>query len=122
MILLKTGAETLGAVLEKAKHAQHGRPRGAEPGDTILIAQTKGTLRPGQKPIRWIMEYVGAYEDVRGESERIWGKHWPYIIEGRNVRDVEPFDIADLQVTGKDYGAVQAQCPVEPEDAAAVWR
>jgi 5-methylcytosine-specific restriction protein A len=120
MILLRTGPDTLDAVLREAKHALHGRPQGVSPGDIILIAQLKGTLRPGQKPIRWIMEYVDAYEDKIGESEQIFGRPWRYIIEGRDVRNIEPFDIADIQVTNKCYGPGGPLCHVEAEDEAAV--
>lgn len=120
MLLIKTSIATLEAVLREAKHALHLRPQGLEFGDIILIAQTKDSLRRKQKAIRWIMNYVQIYKDVNDESDKIWGKHWPYIIEGDNVRSVEPFNIEDIQITNKHYGSAQAFSPINPEDESAI--
>lgn len=120
MLLIKTSGGTLRNVLLNAKHAVHGRPSNVRVGDIILVSQTKGTLVRGQMPIRWIMEYVRTYEDLNGESDRLWGRHWPYIIEARNVRSVEPFDLDDIRATDREYYKVQTFCAVEPEDEAAV--
>jgi 5-methylcytosine-specific restriction protein A len=120
MLLIKTSAGTLRNVLLKAKHAVHGRPSNLREGDIILVSQTKGTLARGQMPIRWIMDYVRTYEDLRGESDRLWGQHWPLIIEAKNVRSIEPFDLDDIRATNKEYYKVQTFCAVKPEDEAAV--
>lgn len=120
MLLIKTSAATLHNVLLNAKHAVNGRPSNVREGDIILVSQTKGTLARGQMPIRWIMEYVRTYKDARGESDKLWGKHWPYIIEARNVRSIEPFDLDDIRATTKGYYKVQTFCAVKPEDEAAV--
>lgn len=88
-------------VLNNAKHATDGKPHRIKPGDIILIAQTKSTLLPGQKPIRWIMNFVSCEADVNNLSDKIWGKHWRYIINGNNVRPIEPFDINEIKVTSK---------------------
>lgn len=120
MILFKNKAETMQGVLKEAKHATDGKPRYLSPGDLILIAQTKGTLLPNQKPIRWIMNFVSCKEDSNNESDRIWGRHWRYIITGENVRSVEPFDIDDIKLSSKNYAAAQTHCEVEREDEEVI--
>jgi hypothetical protein len=39
-------------------------------------------------------------------GDRMWGRHWTYIINGKNVRPVEPFDIDEIKVSSKNYGTV----------------
>jgi len=102
-------------------HATDNPPRRARPGEIVLIAQTKSTLRPGQKPIRWIMEYEKAVFDRENNTDKIWGRHWKYLIIGRNLQEVEQFDIDDLKVTDKNYAYVQTFCYVEPEDEEAIY-
>jgi 5-methylcytosine-specific restriction enzyme A len=120
MLLFKNSSKTMEGVLNNAKHATDGRPQNIKSGDIILIAQTKSTLLPEQKPIRWIMNFVSCEEDVNNLSEKIWGKHWRYLINGNNVRPVEPFDINDIKVTSKNYDAVQTYAIIELEDEEEV--
>jgi 5-methylcytosine-specific restriction protein A len=122
MILFKNTSETLEGVIKNSMHATNGRPKNIMTGDLILIAQTKKTLAPEQKPIRWVMEYISCEEDTTGRSNEIWGKSWRYLIRGKNLRSVEPFDIDDIKITDKNYGAVETHCPVEPEDEEAILR
>lgn len=122
MLLFKNSSKTMEGVLNNAKHATDGKPHNVKPGDIILIAQTKGTLLPGQKPIRWIMNFVSCEEDVNNLSDKIWGKHWRYLINGKNVRSVEPFEINDIKVTSKNYDAVQTYAFIEPEDEKEVLK
>jgi len=119
MLLLKTRAETLPGVLGNAKHASFTRPN-ADPGDPILIAQTKSTLEPGQKSIRHVMTFVACYEDINNESDRIWGKHWTYIIEGRDVRVIKPFNLEDIQISDHNYDPIVTHGRLKDEDEAAV--
>lgn len=119
MLLLKTSAETLPGVLGNAKHASFTRPN-AEPGDLILIAQTKGTLKPGQKSIRHVMTFVACYEDIDNESDHIWGKRWTYIIEGRDVQAIKPFNLEDIQISDHKYGPIMTHGRLKDEDEAAV--
>jgi 5-methylcytosine-specific restriction protein A len=120
MLLFKNSAKTMEGVLNNAKHATDGKPHHVKPGDIILISQTKNTLLYGQKPIRWVMNYLSCEEDVDNLSDKIWGKHWRYIINGENVRSVEPFDINEIKITSKNYDAVQTYSVVEPEDEEEV--
>lgn len=122
MLLFKNSAKTMEGVLNNAKHATDGNPHHVKQGDIILIAQTKSTLLPGQKPIRWIMNFVSCEGDVNNLSDKIWGKHWRYLINGNNVRSVEPFDINDIKITSKNYDAVQTYAVIEPEDEEEVLK
>lgn len=104
MIIIKTSGKTIENVVLYAKHALNGKPH-LRRGDIILISQTKDSLPPYTKPIQYLMEFECCYYDHKKESKEIWGKFWPYIIEGRNCRRLKkPFDISDVQVTSKDYG------------------
>lgn len=118
IVILRTSKETIGEVVRQSKYAlcgalDEGKLR---PGDTILIAQTVATSG-GQAPIRYRMEYVRCYADRTGESKRIWGKQWPFMVEGANARPLKkPFDIRRLQVTTKNYAQGGTVVYVEPED------
>ncbi len=116
MIIFKNDASTMDGVLRNAMHATDGRPSDINKGDIILIAQTKGTLSEDQKPIRWVMDFVSCNLDINDESKKIWGKKWQYIIRGENLRSVEPFDIDQIKVSKKNYGAIQTHGTVLPDD------
>jgi 5-methylcytosine-specific restriction protein A len=123
MIIFKNRGDTMEGVLQNQKHATSNNLQFV-PGEIILIQQTFSTLAyPTQKSIRWIMNYVQTYPDVHNESDRIWGRHWKYIIEGTNLRPVEGFDIAELQVTNLNYGqGAITHAYIDPLDEAAVLK
>jgi 5-methylcytosine-specific restriction enzyme A len=51
------------------------------------------------------MTYIRSYEDLDHESDKIWGHHWQYIIEGTDVRILKrPFNMQDIQITDTNYG------------------
>lgn len=90
-------------MVKLCKHALDSQPH-ITVGDIILLAETKDNLVSGEKPIRYLMEFHRIYADSKGESERIWGKHWRYIIEGRGCRTLKrPFDICEIQLTETNY-------------------
>lgn len=100
-VIFKTHADTLPGVV---KHALQSLPQLAH-GDTILLAQTLQSLPHGLKQIRYRMTYARAYLDRGNESDQIWGRHWRYLIEGVELKALRrPFNIADLQVSTKNYG------------------
>lgn len=70
MLLVKTHEDTLPNVIKFCMHALNVQPTLSQ-GEIILIAQTKDTLSPGDKPIRHCMEFYSIYADNEGESERI---------------------------------------------------
>jgi 5-methylcytosine-specific restriction enzyme A len=123
MILFKNRFDTLAGVLKNAKHACDSRPSDIYPGEIILIAQTMNTLSRGQKSIRYIMEFQSCYEDKLGESDSIWGKEWKYIIKGKNIRQVEPFNLEDIQVTNHNYSPIvtHGKLKTDDEDAVLNW-
>lgn len=119
MLLLKTSGRTIDEVVRRAKHATDSRPN-AQIGDLILIAQTKDTLQPGKKSIRYIMTYKGYRLDTENESKRVWGKKWKYIIDGYDVVEIRGFNIEDIQVSKKNYDPIVTHCRLEPKDEEAV--
>jgi 5-methylcytosine-specific restriction enzyme A len=121
MMLFRTSAATLKTVLNEAKHAFNTPPRKAKEGDIILVCE-KVNEAPNRKPIRWIMEYVQSYEDTQDEAQRLWGKQWNYIVECRNVRSIEAFDIRKLQITKVNYLATQTFAYVREDDEKEILR
>lgn len=120
VFLFKNKAETLPSAVKNIMQATHGRVRGILTGDLILIAQTKSSLGPHKKPIRWIMDFVSCEEDVSNESDRIWSHHWNYIIRGTNIRSVEPFDIDEIKESSRNYAIMQKPCKLYPRDEEIV--
>jgi 5-methylcytosine-specific restriction enzyme A len=119
MVLFKTGLTNLTNVLSHCKHAFHHEVKCSK-GEMILIQQTYNSLRSHEKSIRWVMDYVRTYFDSTGESDQIWGNHWNYIIEGKNLRSVEPFDMDDLQVSDKNYKSAVTHVWIESSDEVAI--
>ena len=105
MVIFRTSKETLPKVVAHCKHALPNKPKHLRLGDIILIAQTINSLNYNQKPIRYRMEFVNCFEDREGLSERIWGRHWNYIIAGRNCCELkQPFDIRKIPNPRGEYG------------------
>ena len=118
MILLKTSGKTIGKVVEEQKHALRVAPRVSR-GELILISQTEDSLRPRELPVQYVMTFVRCYPDRSGESLRLWGKRWPYIIQGENCRRLKrPFRMSEMAVSGKTYGRGFTLWSVDPEDEA----
>lgn len=84
-VIFKTDAVTLPGVLKHAKHALQVEPKLSR-GDTILIAQTLQSLRRREKQIRYRMGFVRSYLDTNGETDRIWHRHWRYVVEGTSLK------------------------------------
>lgn len=121
MAIFKTDASTLPNVIAHAKHALYRVPNRLIQGDRVLIAQTLQSLQRGKKQIRFVMSYVRSYRDTRGESDQIWGRHWPFIIEGTDLRELtRPFNIAAMQITSRNYGQGGPVVYVDPVDEKAI--
>lgn len=121
MLIIRTSGKTIENVVRHAKHALKKQPQRLSRGDIILISQTKDSLPPYIKPIQYLMEFERCYDDQEKESRQIWGKSWPYIIEGRNCRQLKKsFEISEVQVTAKDYGRGGPIVYVEEADIRAL--
>jgi 5-methylcytosine-specific restriction protein A len=69
------------------------------------------------------MTFVRTYLDQNGETDRIWGRHWRYVIEGEALRALRrPFNIAELQVSAKNYGRGGPIVHVDPLDEEILRR
>jgi len=88
----------------------------------MLIALTKGSVdgKEGDgKSIKYIMRYDGYYESP-DESLEIWNRKWKYIIKGKGLQTVRPFNMEDVQKREKPYTYYGNYLNVAPEDEAAV--
>lgn len=120
MILLKTSAQTLDDVLRNQKHATKNKFH-YETGEILLIQQTVNSLTSStDKTICWVMNCVEIYPDLNNESDRIWGQHWNYIIQGENLRAVDGFNITDLQVTNHNYKCIVTHGKIQPKDEEVI--
>ena len=110
------------AVIKNAKHASTRRPIRPEmkKGEIILISQNKTIKTKGKKQIQWVMNFVRCYKDEKKIKE-IWPDYegGKYLVEGEDVRRIEPFNINDIKVSTKAYGNMQNQ-RLEPEDEEIV--
>jgi hypothetical protein len=121
MIILKTTSDHLQAVIRNLKYATDDLPTQLTPGDDVLIQVTFLSERQGPPKIRYAWKHLRCYEDTRGESVALWQHRWRFIVEGgRLCRLKRPFDVRDVQVTEKDYGAAVRYVYVEPQDVSAI--
>ncbi len=125
MILLKTDESHMEAVRKNRKHATDGAPQNVRPGDFLLIQVTSGQPGNETRRVRYAMRFKRCYKDTTGESKRLFGKSWKYIIEGdpATFRMLRGFDIEDVQVSGANYGqGVIRFAYVDPADEAEIVR
>lgn len=117
MIILKTSPDNIEKVVELSKHALHSRPNLLKEDDLILISQTITKTKDGGPPIRYVMKFSRIYPDLKGESKKIWGQEWRFIVEGKDCRRLkQPFDIMTLKISARDYGRGGPYVYVAPED------
>jgi len=121
MLLLKTARSTLANVIEHAKYASNIGPR-LNKGDILLLQQNLRTLAAGEEPIQYAMEFLRYYQDNKNESDRLWGKHWQYIIEASELWKLKhPFNLRKIQVSFKNYGqGVMSYAYVDPADIRVI--
>lgn len=117
MLLLKTDKSNLLGVVTNQKHATDAVPTDLVPGDWLLI-QTDATTREEAK-VRYIMDFVKIYEDTLGETTKIWGRPWRYIIQGGNIRKLKnPINVNARSITKKSYGQGAIKYAyIDPRDA-----
>jgi 5-methylcytosine-specific restriction protein A len=121
--IFKTSAKTLPGVLEHCRHALSGSPTRLQAGDTILVAKIRAHLTYGERPIGHRMTFESSQEDVRRETDQIWGDHWRWIINSSNtMKLLEPFDIYDVQVTSMEYGRGGTVVYLDPLDERELER
>lgn len=102
LIVLRTLPEHFDEVVGAQKHALHVRLKKAAPGDILLVGQTGSSL------VSYAMRFRSQRPDVSGETERRWGRHWRYIIEGEDCcalnRPFNPQQERATEVSRRDYG------------------
>ena len=124
MLLLKTHEKHMAGVRRNRKHATDGAPQHVKVGDVLLVQVTFGSPNNETQRVQYAMRFVRCYEDSLGESKRIWGHQWRYIIEGDDFRILRrPFDIDDVKVTDTNYGqGVIRFAYVDPRDVEAITK
>ena len=116
MLMFRTDESVLNGVLENAMYASNTRPVKAKPGSIILIYEAKKLLGKDEKPINYVMDFVSYEEDINDDTVKIWGKKSKYIIKGKNLREVKPFDIKDIQVSHRRYGIIRGYGYIKEKD------
>lgn len=101
MFIVKVTEETIDQVVAKSKYASDDIPKKAQIGDIILISLSN--VDKDVKRIRFVMRYNGFYEDVVGESKKMWEREWRYIINGTDIQPVIPFNMEDILIGQKSY-------------------
>src|SRR5438128_2779985 len=99
--------------------AQRSSPLG-----TSFSSHRRWTLySPGRNPSATRWSLCGPIRDANGESQRIWGKQWEYIIEGRNLIELRsPFDLDEVKASAFNYKGAQWLAYVRTEDVDAINR
>jgi hypothetical protein len=124
MLLLKTREEHMDAVRRSRRHATDAEPIDAKVGDFLLIQVTAGPPGNETHRVRYAMRFKACEPDGAGESKRIFGHQWHFLISGYEFRILRrPFDIEEVQVSDKNYGqGVIRFAYVDPTDEAEILR
>jgi hypothetical protein len=122
MLLLKTRQQHMDAVRRSHKHASDVCPKKIGRGDWLLIQVTSGAAGNETHRVKYAMQFLRCYPDTAGESFRLFGYSWQYIIEGDAFRILRhPFDIETIKVSSTNYGqGVIRFAYVHPADASAI--
>ena len=104
-VILKTQDRQYHNVLRHQKHATNERPRSLGPGDVILVHRV-GSGRTVPPSVTHAMDCVRVYVDTTGESQKIWGRSWRFIVQGEHLRQFpRPIPISRFgKASGKNYG------------------
>jgi len=122
MLLLKTHENHVDGVRKHRKHASDDCPNYIRNGDWLLIQVTYGSTAYPIHRVKYAMRFVDCHEDIQGESDIIWGRHWQRIIQRCDLRILRhPFDIDNIKVSSKHYGqGVIRFAYIDPADEAAI--
>lgn len=118
LIVMKTRPEHLEGVVSEHKHALQKRMTRARKGDLLLLAERQ---KAGPALARYGMCFENLRLAEKGETERIWGKVWTYVVDGRGCDEFEqPFfpDMASDKNLGQGAIAFAYVERVDAED----WR
>ena len=112
VIIFRTSKGTILQVLKKAMYGLQGEPANISPGDLILLSVV------GDPQIVASMIFTRARPDKANESDAIWGRHFPILLDCRDARMLRtPFLMSDHQVTDHNYGPGGTTVYVQKADA-----
>lgn len=95
-----------------------------ERGDILLLQVVKKDARDPHARIRFALVLDRVYEDVHGESERIWGRPWRYIVRASCTIPTIPFSFEDIPGLRGQYvqqGNIFSGTPLLVEDEPLIW-
>lgn len=113
--------ENLGPCVQYGKYAVHAKFN-FEVGEWILLQLVKSDLARGEKRIQYILVFDDIYPDTLGESERIWGKPFDYIVNASTIYSVYPFNLDEVIQSNISYDGQVTVRRISIEDAHAVRR
>jgi len=124
MLLLKTDQTHMDGVRKNRAHATDGEPQKIRVGDWLLVQVTSGPPGNETRRVKFAMRFVSCLPDTTGESLRIWGKQWKFLIRGGDFRILRhPFDIESIRVSAANYGqGVIRFAYVDPSDETEILR
>ena len=102
---MKTSAETIHSVLKFQKHATDHLPIELRP-DWLLLIHQQATGRTTPARVTHTMLVDHTEQDLNGATDKIWHRHWAWIIHGKNLQPLPtPIPISRLgRASGKNYG------------------
>lgn len=107
----------LPVILRQRRYPLQTRPDTGR-ADRILLCQPKDTLAPEPRPICYLMTLDRIYEDMTGESTRLFGNRSHYILRASDIYELErPFDLDEVKITSTLYAEGGAWTYVAPQDA-----
>lgn len=115
MIIFRTSENTILQVVKHKKYALMGTPARLAPGESILLSLV------GSREISFRMELVRIRLDRHNETDTIFGRHWPVILDCRDCLPLRaPFVMSDHAVSGHNYGPGGTSVYVQREDQEVI--
>ncbi len=115
MIIFRTSEDTILQVVKHQKYALAGTPAKLSPGDCILLSLV------GSREVAFRMELIRVRLDRNNETDKIFGRHWPVILDCRGCLPLTtPFVMSDHAVSGHNYGPGGTSVYVQRQDQEVI--
>jgi hypothetical protein len=120
MIIFRTSPSTIEKVIKLQQHALRGKPTRLKEGDLVLLSLNVSPNHP-RPLISHVMEFDHLSPDVARDSEKHWGKYWPWMLYFKSCLPLaRTFVIQDEIGLKKIYGAGGGTVYVDPYDEALI--
>jgi len=102
--ILKTDKSQVSGMKVWHKHGTLTNIDKLKEGDLLLFEFTKSSTNKSEKRIQYCMEFISCDEDINNFSDKIWQKHWKYLVSGANLYELaNPFNIDKIQISNAKY-------------------